>query len=85
MKLAKATHKEKDKMEKTHKNLQDYLPEFVEDFKKQLDNDEIKWGDTWRTRPAEGQERRVKARFDDYFDQFKNANTPIPWLKIIGK
>ena len=71
-------------MEKTHKKLQDYLPEFVEEFEEQLDNDEIKWGDTWRTRTIEGQEMRTKARFDDYFDQFKYANTPIPWLKIIG-
>jgi hypothetical protein len=25
------------------------------------------------------------ARFNDYYDQWKNAGTPIPWLKIVGE
>lgn len=62
----------------------DYLPEFIEAFKGQLEYDEGEWGDTWKHRPREGQELRTKARYDTYFDQFLYAGKPVPWLKIIG-
>lgn len=66
-----------------YKNLIDYLPEFTEALKEQLVKDQFRWGGTWKGRPIKGQEMRTKARFDDYFAQFENAGTPIPWLKII--
>lgn len=66
-------------------NLVDYLPSFIEALKNQLADDYERWGDTWKSRPREGQELRVKARFDDYFDQFEFANIPVPWLKIVGE
>ena len=66
-------------------SLLDYLPEFVKALEAQLIQDQKRWGDTWKQRPREGQELRAKARFDDYFDQFKNTGAPIPWLKIVGE
>lgn len=65
-----------------YKNLIDYLPEFTEAMREQIAYDEVRWGNTWQQRPIEGQELRIKARYDDYFDQFKNAGNPVPWLKI---
>lgn len=65
-----------------YKKLQDYLPEFAEALKNQLDEDEKHWGDTWQGRDISGQELRTEARFIDYFAQFKNARVPVPWLKI---
>jgi hypothetical protein len=50
----------------------------------QLQDDEERWGDTWKKRPREGQEGRIFARFEDYKDQFENGGTPVPWLKIAG-
>ena len=64
--------------------LTDYLPEFVKEFKSQLDSDQTRWGDTWKKRSIEGQEMRIKNDFMDYFDKFENANEPIQWLKVIG-
>lgn len=65
--------------------LVEYIPEFTEALKAQIEADDKRWGDTWKTRPVEGQEDRAFARFQDYYDQFKNAGTPIPWLKIVGE
>ena len=67
------------------KTLIDYLPETVEALTKQLEADQARWGDTWKQRTREGQEERIFARFQDYIDQYRNAGTPIPWLKIIGE
>jgi hypothetical protein len=69
-------------MEKT---LVDYFDETVDKMKMQLQGDQERWGDTWKHRPREGQEDRAFARFKDYYDQYKNAGVPIPWLKIIGE
>jgi hypothetical protein len=65
--------------------LKDYLPEFFKVVEEQIEKDEQRWGDTWKQRPREGQEERGYARFIDYFDQFKNGGTPIPWMKIVGE
>lgn len=50
----------------------------------QLESDEKRWGDTWKYRPREGQEMRIKATYDNYFDQFVHAGEPVPWAKVIG-
>jgi len=68
-----------------NKILADYLDEFVKAFKVQLEEDQKRWQNTWKTRPREGQEHRVYARYGDYYDQFKYAGVPIPWLKIVGE
>lgn len=62
----------------------DFLPEFTEALAKQLKSDEVRWGDTWLKRARDGQEERTKHTYNDYFDQFENAGTPVPWLKIAG-
>jgi hypothetical protein len=62
--------------------LTEFLGEFNEAMIHQLEEDEKRWGNTWQQRPKEGQEIRIKERLDAYFDQNKNANQPIPWLKI---
>ena len=67
------------------KSLPEYLPEFFEALTTQIYKDNLRWGDTWKERPVEGQEHRMFARFQDYYDQFKNAGTPMPWLKIAGE
>ena len=66
-------------------NLVDFLPETTKKLEVQLSKDQERWGDTWKHRTRDGQEDRVFARFNDYFDQYKNAGVPIPWLKIIGE
>ncbi len=65
--------------------LVDYLPETFEALTKQLEADQARWGDTWKMRSRDGQEERVFARLMDYLDQYRNAGTPIPWLKIMGE
>jgi hypothetical protein len=67
------------------KTLLDFLPEITGALAKQLVKDQERWKDTWKKRPREGQEDRIYARFRDYYDQWKNAEVPIPWLKIIGE
>jgi len=62
----------------------DFIPEFVEMLKKQLEADDYRWGDTWLHRTRKGQEDRTIKTFRDYFDQYERAGVPMPWLKIIG-
>jgi len=61
-----------------------YLPEFVAELEKQLINDDVRWGDTWKKRPIEGQEERTRHTFNDYFDKFENGNKPINWKAVAG-
>lgn len=68
----------------SNKTLLDFLPEIVERITEQVKADQIRWGDTWKHRPIEGQEDRTFARYDDYYDQFLFGGVPIPWEKIIG-
>ncbi len=62
----------------------EFIPEFYEALSVQLVADEMRWGDTWKNRPREGQEERILARLEAYADQYRNGDTPIPWLKIAG-
>ena len=65
--------------------LQDFIDEFCEELKAQIDADEKRWGDTWRYRSVEGQMDRMMARFKDYQDQHNLGGLPVPWLKIAGE
>jgi len=65
--------------------LEDFVDEFAVALKGQLACDYVRWGDTWRKRPREGQELRGFATFDNYIDRFKNGGQPIPWLKVAGE
>lgn len=62
----------------------DYLPEIFDIVKKQLEDDERRWGDTWRNRTREGQEYRIFERFGDYWLNYSRLGKPIPWAKVIG-
>ena len=62
----------------------DYLEEFKEALNEQLEEDELRWGDTWRHRYKEGQESRIWEHIQTYFDQYFHASVPIPWMKIAG-
>jgi hypothetical protein len=62
----------------------DYLPEFVEALVEQLKKDDARWGDTWKHRVALGQEQRIFTEYTNYWDQYKRAGVPIPWLKVAG-
>lgn len=62
----------------------DFLPEFVKALEAQLQDDDKRWGDTWLSRTREGQEERTEVTFRGYFDQYKHAGVPVPWLKIAG-
>jgi hypothetical protein len=64
--------------------LWDFLPEFIKALEEQLKADDARWGDTWLKRTRDGQELRTRETLRDYFDQFENSGTPIPWLKIAG-
>ena len=65
-------------------NLEDYVDEFAGLLKAQLADDRTRWGDTWRHRIKDGQERRIFSHLQDYFDQFLHAGHAIPWLKVAG-
>jgi hypothetical protein len=62
----------------------DYLQEFSEALKLQLEQDDKIWGNTWLQRIPEGQEIRIEEHIKTYFDQWRNAGVQIPWLKIAG-
>ena len=62
----------------------DFLPEFIDCLKEQLESDDKRWGDTWRQRNVGEQEERIAHHIRDYFDQYRHAGRPVPWLKIAG-
>ena len=61
-----------------------YLPGFIMAFKEQLRLDYKRWGDTWQDRSRKGIEVRIFSRIQDYYDQWRYGNVPMPWLKIAG-
>jgi len=72
-------------MEEDNKLIEHFNNELIPLMQDQIRADQKRWGDTWKRRPVENQEERVYQRFRDYYDQWKNTGTPIPWLKIIGE
>lgn len=69
---------------KSDNSLLDWLPSFTDALRDQLMDDFERWGDTWEHRTKVGQEERTRACFDNYFDQYRHAAVPVPWLKIAG-
>ncbi len=65
--------------------LTDYVDEFADALRAQLEADEKRWGDTWRHRPRKGQEARMFVRFRDYFEQYIRGGVELPLLKIAGE
>jgi hypothetical protein len=70
-------------------NLLDELRETMEDVEIQLYEDEKRWGDTWKERGlvymGMNQETRWFYKMQDYFQDFMDNATPIPWDKVIGE
>lgn len=70
-------------------NLLDELRETMEDVEIQLYEDEKRYGDTWKERglvyKGMNQETRWFYKMQDYFEDFMNNGTPIPWDKVIGE
>ncbi|MGC9423755.1 hypothetical protein [Vibrio sp.] len=66
------------------KKLAEYLPEFMKALEKQLESDQERWGNTWKNRLLENQERRTFLRYTSYYDDLIKHECPIPWLKIAG-
>ena len=62
----------------------DFLDEFAAALKRQPESDQVRWGNTWLKRIPEGQETRIEEHIKSYFDQFRNAGQPVPWLKVAG-
>jgi len=59
-----------------------FLPHFVVQMRRQLKDDEKRWGEAWLRYPLRGQTSRIFQRFWDYWMQWHLANQPMPWLKI---
>lgn len=65
------------------------LPRFMKALFEQLESDFERWGDEWKNRPREGQEKRIFERFTVYYNEWTPGpddpfSTPVPWLKIAG-
>lgn len=65
-------------------NLIEELEATFEEVKKQLLEDEKRWGDTWKNRPKKGQSERIRTTFNNYFDQEKFGGNEVDWIKVIG-
>ena len=65
-------------------NLEDYVDEWAGMLKEQLARDRERCGNVWRRRTRTEQELRTFASFDNYYDMYKFAGQPIPWLKVAG-
>lgn len=55
----------------------------------QLMKDEKRWGDTWKERGlvynGQSQEDRWFDKMKEYYDDYVQNGTPIPWSKTIGE
>lgn len=63
----------------------DFFGEFAWALFDQLKQDNVRWGDTWLKRTRKGQEDRIFERLNEYYSDFKQNGTPIPWLKVVGE
>jgi len=69
--------------------VKDFLSEFVVDLETQLEDDERRWGDTWKKRDIEGQAIRLKVWVKDMFDRLENGDLTDEdkqkeYLKLVG-
>ncbi len=63
------------------------LTTFWRDIRRQLDADQVRWGDTWRNRSVRGQQERTMARVRDYYDQLNlgtSQDVGTLYLKAAG-
>lgn len=72
------------------KNLLSYFFWFVAALYEQLLEDQERWGDEWKKRPIEANEKwghqndRIELRFAEYWRAWEEDDIPIPWLKVCG-
>jgi len=70
-------------------NLVNELQETFEDMKTQLASDEKRHGETWKIRGlvynGMSQEDRFFQKMEEYYLDYCENGTPMPWLKIIGE
>ena len=70
--------------------LMGYFLPFMKALNDQLEQDQERWGDEWKKRPIEHNDEwrhqniRVWERIEDYFMEWIDNGTPVPWLKICG-
>lgn len=62
-----------------------FMGEFLVALIAQLEDDDKRWGDTWIKRPRKGQEDRIIKRINEYYFEYQEKGTPIPWLKVVGE
>jgi len=62
-----------------------YLQGFDGALLEQLRDDQKRWGETWKTYPADGQVKRIMDRFRVYEQEFEEGrDIQFPWLKVTG-
>ena len=61
----------------------DYLDEFVEALKQELEEAEERWGNTWLARDKDNQVDRIFERHDEYSD-WLDGDSDFPWLSVAG-
>jgi hypothetical protein len=61
-----------------------FVPEFVKALRKQLIDDDKRWGTAWLEGTLEGQEDRMFQRISEYYNEFKSSGASMPWLKVVG-
>jgi hypothetical protein len=76
-----------------------YFWPFARELYAQLESDQERWGDEWKRRPVEAapldeegvgkahwahQNDRIYNRIHDYYEEWYDHKTPIPWLKVAG-
>lgn len=62
----------------------DFLDEFIEAVKADLERGEKRWGDTWLKRTIAGQDERFRQYFNDRFDRAINGNEPVRYESFAG-
>lgn len=62
--------------------LRDYIPPFALCLSEQIKEYEARHSGEWENLPVEGQEDRIIARISEYYKEYTEIGTPIPWMKI---
>ena len=71
------------------KALPEYLPEFIDELRTQINSDNERWGDTWKERGLIWnnltQEERFYSWMEEKYIAYKYDDKPFPWLKVAGE
>jgi hypothetical protein len=66
-----------------------FIP-FALALQEQIFSDNERWGNEWKRRPIEATEDwehqnvRIINRINEYYTEWTDNDTPIPWLKVAG-